>query len=128
MYQPGQMRNLPYLTDEEKTMYGRGLLSLWNKMNGSPTNSIDQITARQRIVQFFELLTRKIQQKRNLAQERGQAQKQQQQSDGAQEQRTISSFISTKAFEELLKGLSALSNILNAKLYLFTNSEDKREP
>lgn len=97
-------------------------------MNGSPTNSIDQITARQRIVQFFELLTRKIQQKRNLAQERGQAQKQQQQSDGAQEQRTISSFISTKAFEELLKGLSALSNILNAKLYLFTNSEDKREP
>ncbi|KAL7967436.1 hypothetical protein HDV63DRAFT_382182 [Trichoderma sp. SZMC 28014] len=67
MYQPGQIKNLPFLGDDEKTKYEQGLRGLWTKMNGSPTNSPDQIAARQNIIEFTRMLVRKIQQRRSLS-------------------------------------------------------------
>lgn len=128
MYHPSHMRTLLYLTNKERIMYGQGLKSLWDKMSGSPTNSPDQITARQGIIRLSVLLTKMLYQRRNLARQQGQTQEQQSNAafpSEAREQRTASNVISTRAFEEPPKGLSALSNILNAKLYLSSNSEIK---
>ncbi|EHK43894.1 hypothetical protein TRIATDRAFT_244663 [Trichoderma atroviride IMI 206040] len=87
MYQPGQIKNLPFLSDDEKTKYEQGLRGLWTKMNGSPTNSPDQIAARQKIIEFSRMLIGKIQQRRTLAaQQQGQQQPQarpQQKTQGA---------------------------------------------
>ncbi|UKZ68492.1 uncharacterized protein TrAtP1_009525 [Trichoderma atroviride] len=67
MYHPGQIKNLPFLSDNEMTKYEQGLRGLWTKMNGSPTNSPDQMAARQKIIEFSRMLIGKIQQRRILA-------------------------------------------------------------
>ncbi|GKT99443.1 transcription factor [Fusarium langsethiae] len=65
MYQPGQIRGLPTLSEEEKSKYEAGLQGLWNKANGSPQNSQEHIAARQKIIEFSKMLITKIQSRRN---------------------------------------------------------------
>ncbi|KAG5933408.1 hypothetical protein E4U53_001000 [Claviceps sorghi] len=72
MYQPGQIRSLPLLSDEEKSKYEQGLRGLWTKANTSPANSPDQIAARQKIIEFSRMLITKIQQRRQQAQQQAQ--------------------------------------------------------
>ena len=64
MYKPAQIRNLPTLSDEEKSKYEQGLQGLWNKAEGSPPNSPENIAARQKIIEFSKKLITKIQQRR----------------------------------------------------------------
>ncbi|CEI69553.1 hypothetical protein FVEN_g7071 [Fusarium venenatum] len=64
MYQPGQIRALPTLSEEEKSKYEAGLQGLWNKANGSPQNSQEHIAARQKIIEFSKMLITKIQSRR----------------------------------------------------------------
>lgn len=71
MYQPAQIRNLPFLSDEEKTKYEQGLMGLWNRVNTSPANSTDQIAARNKIIDFSKMLIGKIQARRNQAAQQG---------------------------------------------------------
>ncbi|KAF5006955.1 hypothetical protein FDECE_6695 [Fusarium decemcellulare] len=92
MYTPQQIRNLPTLSDEEKSKYEQGLQGLWNKANTSPQNSQEHIAARQKIIEFSKMLITKIQQRRQhqmaqqqLQQQQGQ-QPQQQQGQNAQQQ------------------------------------------
>ncbi|KAG5927170.1 hypothetical protein E4U42_002518 [Claviceps africana] len=72
MYQPGQIRSLPLLSDDEKSKYEQGLRGLWTKANTSPANSPDQIAARQKIIDFSRMLITKIQQRRQQAQQQAQ--------------------------------------------------------
>ncbi|KAG6010577.1 hypothetical protein E4U21_005930 [Claviceps maximensis] len=72
MYQPGQIRSLPLLSEEEKSKYEHGLRGLWNKANTSPANSPDQNAARQKIIEFSRMLITKIQQRRQQAQQQAQ--------------------------------------------------------
>lgn len=74
MYQPNHIKGLPFLSEEEKSKYEQGLRGLWQKMNSSPTNSPDQIAARQKIMDFSRMLIGKIQQRRTLHQQQQQAQ------------------------------------------------------
>ena len=69
MYQPNQIRNLPLLSDEEKSKYEHGLRSLWTRANNSAANSPEQIAARQKIIEFSKMLYSKIQTRRNQAQQ-----------------------------------------------------------
>lgn len=71
MYQPAQIRNLPFLSDEEKTKYEQGLMGLWNRVNNSPANSPDQLAARTKIIDFSKMLIGKIQARRNQAAQQG---------------------------------------------------------
>ncbi|RGP71442.1 transcription initiation factor tfiid subunit 12 [Fusarium longipes] len=68
MYQPSQIRGLPTLSEEEKSKYEAGLQGLWNKANGSPQNSPENIAARQKIIEFSKMLITKIQQRRTQMQ------------------------------------------------------------
>ncbi|EWZ02335.1 transcription initiation factor TFIID subunit 12 [Fusarium oxysporum NRRL 32931] len=77
MYQPNQIRNLPTLSDEEKSKYEAGLQGLWNKANNSPQNSPDHIAARQKIIEFSKMLITKIQQRRSQQMQGQNAQNQQ---------------------------------------------------
>ncbi|KAF5612481.1 transcription initiation factor TFIID subunit 12, partial [Fusarium sp. NRRL 25303] len=77
MYQPNQIRNLPTLSDEEKSKYEAGLQGLWNKANNSPQNSPDNIAARQKIIEFSKMLITKIQQRRSQQMQGQNAQSQQ---------------------------------------------------
>lgn len=73
MYRPDQIRNLPLLTDEEKSKYEQGLNSLWSRMQNSSGNNAEQIAARNKIVDFSKMLITKIQQRRSQAQTQAQA-------------------------------------------------------
>jgi transcription initiation factor TFIID subunit 12 len=77
MYQPNQIRNLPTLSDEEKSKYEAGLQGLWNKANNSPQNSPEHIAARQKIIEFSKMLITKIQQRRSQQMQGQNAQNQQ---------------------------------------------------
>lgn len=79
MYQPNQIRNLPTLTEEEKTKYEAGLTTLWQKVQGSAPNSAEQINARQKIIEFSKMLITKIQQRRQMQSQHVQQQQTQQQ-------------------------------------------------
>ncbi|PHH75336.1 hypothetical protein CDD80_2467 [Ophiocordyceps camponoti-rufipedis] len=79
MYQPGQIRNLPMLSDEEKSKYETGLRGLWAKANNSPSDSAEHNAARQKIMDFSKMLVTKIQQRRSQAQQHAAQQHQQQQ-------------------------------------------------
>ncbi|OAA45322.1 transcription initiation factor TFIID subunit 12 [Beauveria brongniartii RCEF 3172] len=78
MYQPAQIRSLPFLSEEEKVKYEHGVTGLWTRMNSSPPNSQDHLAARNKIIEFSRMLINKIQSRR------AQAQQQQGQQVGAQ--------------------------------------------
>ncbi|KFA51115.1 hypothetical protein S40293_04743 [Stachybotrys chartarum IBT 40293] len=74
MYQPGQIKNLPTLTDEEKLKYEQGLRTYWTKVNNSPPTSQEHITAKAKIIEFSKMLIGKIQQRRLQLQQQQQQQ------------------------------------------------------
>ncbi|KAF4585879.1 Transcription initiation factor TFIID subunit 12 [Ophiocordyceps camponoti-floridani] len=85
MYQPGQIRSLPMLSDEEKSKYETGLRGLWAKANNSPSDSAEHNAARQKIMDFSKMLVTKIQQRRSQAQQHAAQQHQQQQQQQQQQ-------------------------------------------
>lgn len=85
MYQPGQIRNLPHLTDNEKRQYKAALRNLWAEANNSPLNSPSNIAATQNIIRFSKLLIAQIQARRtSVQQQQQQLQARQQGTQGQQ--------------------------------------------
>lgn len=64
MYQPSHMQSFPTLSDEEKTKYAENLQGFWNVVHNSPSNSSENMVARERIIEFSRTLNSKVQQRR----------------------------------------------------------------
>ncbi|KAK3384991.1 hypothetical protein B0H63DRAFT_472085 [Podospora didyma] len=63
MYRPEQMRTMPYLSDEDKEKYEKGLALLWKKYEATLQNPTSEQNneARQKIVDFGKMLMTKLQ-------------------------------------------------------------------
>ncbi|KAK7210306.1 hypothetical protein V2G26_017484 [Clonostachys chloroleuca] len=78
VYQPSQIRQLPHLSEEEKTKYVAGLENLWAKVKNSPQGSPEYKQATEKIFSFSKMLTGKIQQRRQQIGHQQRLQQQQQ--------------------------------------------------
>lgn len=81
MYKAEQMRQMPFLSEEEKLKYEKGLRQLWTIHDNSPDGSQAKMDARKKITDFSLMLRGKLVQRK---QGQGAAQQQQQQQDGSQ--------------------------------------------
>jgi transcription initiation factor TFIID subunit 12 len=81
MYRPEMMRNMPFLSDEDKGKYERGLRQLWTQYEGSAADTPQHLEAKRKIAEFSKMLMGKLQARRMAAQ--GQMQQQQQQQNQA---------------------------------------------
>jgi len=87
MYRPEMMRNIPLLSDEEKTKYERGLQQLWAMHDNTAPGSAENIEAKKKIAEFGRVLLSKLQQRRQQQQQlQHQRQQQQQQQQQIQQQ------------------------------------------
>ncbi|KAJ9148520.1 hypothetical protein NKR23_g4886 [Pleurostoma richardsiae] len=64
MYKPEAMRQMPFLSEEEKQKYERGLRQLWTIFENSPQGSKEQIDSRRKIMDFSAMLLGKLRQRR----------------------------------------------------------------
>jgi transcription initiation factor TFIID subunit 12 len=74
MYKPEVMRTLPFLTDEEKVKYEKGLKALWQLYETSPEGSEQKQHARKKIQDFAAVLMNKLRDRKAQGQAQGQGQ------------------------------------------------------
>ncbi|KAL1843580.1 hypothetical protein VTJ49DRAFT_863 [Mycothermus thermophilus] len=71
LFRPEDMRNMYFLTEEERVKYERGLSHLWKLHDGAAPNSPEQIEAKKKLIEFGKILTAKLHQRQ---QQQGQGQ------------------------------------------------------
>ena len=69
LYYPEQIKNMPELTDEERTKYAVGLETLWRKVKSTPQESPDHKQARDKIMSFSKMLAAKLEKERGKKKE-----------------------------------------------------------
>ncbi len=87
LYRPEMMRTTPFLLDDEKIKYEKGLAGLWKIHDAAMAGSPQQEEAKKKIAEFGKMLVTKINQRRQLnQQQQAQQQAQQQGQQGQQGQ------------------------------------------
>ncbi|KAL2268325.1 hypothetical protein VTJ83DRAFT_3171 [Remersonia thermophila] len=70
-FKPEEMRNMFFLTEEERTKYEKGLSQLWKLHDSAAPGSLEQIETKKKLIEFGKILTAKIHQRQ---QQQGQGQ------------------------------------------------------
>ncbi|KAK1753074.1 hypothetical protein QBC47DRAFT_304634 [Echria macrotheca] len=85
MYRPEAMRQIRFLTEDERGKYEKGLALLWKQHDAHPPGSPEHADAKKKILDFGRMLVSKVQQRRQLQMQQ-QTQAQQNQQGQAQSQ------------------------------------------
>jgi transcription initiation factor TFIID subunit 12 len=86
LFRPEDMRNMFFLTEDERTKYERGLSQLWKLHDSATPGSSEQLAAKQKLIDFGKILTAKLHQRQQQQQQAQQQQLQAQQQQQGQGQ------------------------------------------